>query len=260
MTTLTVTVCQLDHRPDHRDEALRALSRHVQEQRSDLVVLPELPFSDWLAADPLSDAGRWQQSVEAHQSAIDSLSDLGARAAVSSRPTLEANGSRRNQAFVWTTKAGAARIRDKYYLPDEPGFWEASWYDRGEQSFPIVRALEARVGVLICTDLWFFEWARHYGRSGTDLLCVPRATPYVSLDKWLAGGQSAATCSGAYCLSSNRWDPTGSGVDCGGLGWVVDPDGKVMATTSADEPFVTVEVDLDLARAAKSTYPRYVQE
>jgi len=119
---------------------------------------------------------------------------------------------------------------------------------------------DARIGILVCTDLWFFEWARHYARSGVDLLCLPRATPYDSLARWLAGGQVAATCSGAYCMSSNQWNPSGAGIDCGGLGWVVDPDGNVLATTSAEEPFVTVEVDLDIARQAKSTYPRYVSE
>src|SRR4029078_12573210 len=52
MRTLTVTVCQLDNRAQHRPEALRALRRHVVERGSELLVLPELPFSDWLAADP----------------------------------------------------------------------------------------------------------------------------------------------------------------------------------------------------------------
>jgi N-carbamoylputrescine amidase len=49
-------------------------------------------------------------------------------------------------------------------------------------------------------------------------------------------------------------------VDCGGLGWVIDPEGEVLATTTVDDPFVTVDVDLDVARRAKATYPRYVRE
>ena len=125
------------------------------------------------------------------------------------------------------------RIRGKRYLPDEPGYWEASWYDRGDPEFPTVLVADARIGILVCTDLWFFEWARHYARSGVDLLCLPRATPYDSLARWLAGGQVAATCAGAYCMSSNQWNPSGAGMDSGGLGWVVDPDGNVLATTSA---------------------------
>jgi N-carbamoylputrescine amidase len=117
-----------------------------------------------------------------------------------------------------------------------------------------------RIGVQICTEMWFFEWARHYAASGADLLCVPRATPHGSLRKWLAGGQTAAVCAGAYCLSSNLWYPVGSHADCGGLGWVISPEGDVLAETSEGQPFTTVSVDLSFARSSKRTYPRYVPE
>lgn len=195
---LKITVCQLDTRAGHRPAALAALAVHVADTRPDLVVLPELPFSEWLAADPASDPVRWQESVAAHEAGIAGLAGLGAAAVVASRPTVESTGSRRNQAFLWTAPTGAVRVRDKYYLPDEPGFWEASWYDRGEPTFDTCRVGAARVGVLLCTDLWFFEWARHYSRSGIEVLSVPRATPGDSLAKWLAGGQVAAVCAGAF--------------------------------------------------------------
>jgi N-carbamoylputrescine amidase len=70
---------------------------------------------------------------------------------------------------------------------------------------------------------------------------------------WLAGGRTAAVVAGAYAVSSNHGDER-----FGGQGWIVDPDGRVLAITSAEEPFVTVDVDLDGAEAAKRTYPRYV--
>jgi N-carbamoylputrescine amidase len=259
-TALHVAVCQLDNREDHREQALAALARHVAETRADLVVLPELPFSAWLAVSREPDLVAWQAGVEQHDAGIARLPELGAAAVVGSRPTVEPDGLRHNAAFVWTPDEGAVRLRDKRHLPDEPGYWEASWYDRGEASTATRDVLGATLGVLLCTDLWFFEQARAYARAGTELLCLPRATPYTSLQKWLAGGQVAAMCAGAYCLSSNQWDPSGAGVDSGGLGWVVGPDGDVLATTPPDEPFVTVEVDLEVARAAKQTYPRYVLE
>ena len=259
-TTLKVVVCQLDSRAEHRAQALADLAAHVDRTGADLVVLPELPFSGWLAADPEPDPSAWEAGVREHDAAVARLGELGAEAVVASRPTVEPGGLRRNQAFVWTPATGAQRVRDKYYLPDEAGYWEATWYDRGELSFDTCGVLGATVGVQLCTDLWFMEGAREYARRGVELLCVPRATPRESLSKWLAGGQVAAICSGAYCLSSNQWVPDGSDLDCGGLGWAIGPDGDVLATTSAQEPFVTVEVDLELARRAKSTYPRYVRE
>ncbi len=81
---------------------------------------------------------------------------------------------------------------------------------------------------------------------------------------------SHITWTGAYLvvlpeLPFSTWlavDPVsdGSALEWGGLGWVIGPDGDVLATTTRDEPFVTVEVDLEAARAAKWTYPRYVSE
>ena len=164
---------------------------------------------------------------------------------------------------MWTEgRPEASPLHEKYYLPDEPGYWEATWYERGSKQFDVARSLGARIGVQICTEMWFFEWARHYAKSRVDMLCIPRATPNGSTEKWLAGGQTAAVCSGAYCLSSNLWAPQvlGSDVDLGGLGWVIDPEGNVLATTSEAKPFVTVEIDLSISKEAKATYPRYVAE
>jgi N-carbamoylputrescine amidase len=61
--------------------------------------------------------------------------------------------------------------------------------------------------------------------------------------------------SGAWSLSSNSAEP-----EHGGLGWAIDPEGEVVATTSTDRPWVTVEIDLDAVDAAKAAYPRYVPE
>ena len=257
---MRVTVCQLDVRPDHRDKALRQLGEHARSAASELILLPEMPFSVWLAATDQPDGQRWRASVAEHDAAIARLGDLGVPVVIGTRPRISAGGRRLNQAFVWSADTGVSGVRDKHYLPDEPGFWEATWYDRGELTFPAVEAGGARLGVQICTELWFMEWARHYARLGVGLLCVPRATPHTSVDTWLAGGRAAAVCAGAYCLSSNHWFPGGEPAGGGGLGWIVDPDGGVLGTTSPNNPFCTREVDLDAARAAKASYPRYVVE
>jgi N-carbamoylputrescine amidase len=61
---------------------------------------------------------------------------------------------------------------------------------------------------------------------------------------------------GCFELSSNRVDAS----SFGGRGWVISPDGVVLATTSNEKPFVTVEVSLKEAEEAKKEYPRYIQE
>ena len=258
---MNVTVCQIDPRQSALDDSLKALADHVTSTASELVLLPEMPFFEWLAADPSPDHARWLEAVNAHTHYIDNLSTLGAKAVISSRPIINKQGSRRNEAFIWYQEShSAVGFHEKYYLPNEEGYWEATWYERGLKAFDTARYLDAVIGVQICTEMWFFEWARHYAASSIDILCIPRATPHNSTDKWLGGGQTAAVCSGAYSLSSNLWCPVGSKANLGGLAWVIDPEGNVLATTSPDEPFKTVDIDLEFSQASKRTYPRYVAD
>jgi N-carbamoylputrescine amidase len=109
------------------------------------------------------------------------------------------------------------------------------------------------------------EHARAYGEAGAQLLLNPRSTERQSQERWLTGGRVAAMVSGAYCLSANHVNDVGqvpagdrAPYPLGGMGWIVDPDGHVLATTDDEEPFVTRELDLAAADRAKGTYPRYV--
>ncbi|MGO1117295.1 carbon-nitrogen hydrolase family protein [Rhodovibrionaceae bacterium A322] len=257
---MKVTVCQLDNRPEELVKDLARLAEHVKENESDFLLVPEMSFSRWLAADKNPDADKWAAAVESHNQQIEKLHELNAKAVMGTRPIVNDQGSRRNLAYIWTPENGAQGVHEKFYMPDEEGYWEHTWYDRGVEQFDLCRALGMRIGVQICTEMWFFEWARHYGRGRADLLCVPRATPHGSLTRWLAGGQAAAASSGAYCLSSNLWAPEGDFANCGGLGWIIDPEANILAQTTPDDPFATVEIDLDFARHSKTTYPRYVPE
>jgi N-carbamoylputrescine amidase len=74
-------------------------------------------------------------------------------------------------------------------------------------------------------------------------------------EKWLAGSRTMGVLAGAYLASSNR---AGEGGDVvfGGSGWILGPDGQVLARTDSDHPFATVDIDPTVAADAKSTYPR----
>lgn len=256
---LTVTVCELPNRAEDLEDAWVRLVAHVQREKSDLVLLPEMPFFPWLPASKHVDPARWQQAVEAHDAWLRRCHELGSRVVAGSRPVQTAEGRRRNQAYLLDNTEGYKPVHDKAYLPDEEGFWEATWYEAGPPSFSPVTWHGVRMGFLICSELWMLHHARNYGRAGVQLLLCPRVTPRETLDKWLVGGRAAAVVSGAYCLSSNAVSPRGARPDLGGMGWIVDPDGEVLATTSASQPFVTLALDLSAADEAKKTYPRYLQ-
>jgi N-carbamoylputrescine amidase len=249
-----VTVAEMSDDREGFAKDWESLAEHVGSESSDLVVLPEMPFYHWFCADPKFDAKAWGEAVEAHESWLKRLPELGARAVLGSRPVNR--GRRRfNEGFVWTKKGGVEGVHLKSYLPDEAGYFEASWYDRGDRRFRPFDVAGLKAGMMICSDLWSMRHAREYGKEGVHLLASPRATGRASVEKWVAGGRVAAIVAGAYSFSSNRTGRRGE-AEFGGGGWAVDPDGTVLDLTSAEKPFVTVEVDADVAERAKKTYPR----
>jgi N-carbamoylputrescine amidase len=188
------------------------------------------------------------------------LPDLPVRVVLGSRPVID-GGRFFNEGFVWQRASGYRGVHRKYYLPDEKGFWEASWSARGGYDFKVAEIEGLRVGFLICTELWFGARARDYARQGVHLLVCPRATPDASTDKWVAGGITAAVVSGGFCVSSNLNGPNIAGLPFGGAGWVIEPEeGRLLGRTSRETPLVTVDIDPARAESAKHTYPRYVRD
>jgi N-carbamoylputrescine amidase len=255
---MKITVCEL---PNDQSSLARTWSRlvdHVATTGSELVLLPEMPFYRWLSQSRKVDPDEWRRAVDAHDEWFGRLDDLSPATVLSTRPAID-SGTPLNVGFFWEAAKGVVDVHAKRYLPDEPGFWEASWYRRGDGDFSIAHTSKAKVGFLICTELWFAQHARDYGQRGAQIIVCPRATPTATAPKWIAGGQAAAVSSGAFCLSSNLAGATGDGGDFAGVGWIIHPEeGEVLGLTSSDDPFLTAEIDLASADHAKTTYPRYV--
>ena len=254
---MRVTVTQMSDTIPQSEWA--ALIEHCIAERSELVLLGEMPFAMWLAGTDAVDEAQWREAVRLHDEWIGRLGQLGGAVVAGSRPVL-IEGVPHNQGFLWSESSGYVATHTKYYLPDEPGFWEATWYRRSPtKTFDATPIDGANTGFMICTDMWFTEHARGYAQQGVDLLLVPRATEGRTVSKWLAGGRAAAVMSGAFCLSSNRHGLS-NGVMFGGSGWIIDPEGNVIASTSDADPFATVDLDVTQAAEAKRRYPRYVAE
>jgi N-carbamoylputrescine amidase len=253
---MKVTVCELSD-----DQAALALEwhglvAHVRAAGSDVVLLPEMPFHPWWMSEPKVESAVWTAAVASHQNARHRLSELSTACVLGTFPAMR-TGERINQAFLFRDNSYTP-AHEKHFLPNEPGFWEATWCSRGDGDFLVANAGDFTVGFLICTELWSFESARVYGQAGAHLIASPRASLLATRDNWLVAGRAAALVSGAFSLSSNRRGSGRQGIEFGGQGWVIDPDGKVLGVTSPAEPFLTIEINLDQAVQAKRTYPRDV--
>jgi len=253
---MKITVCELPAEPAAIEGAWERLASHLESHRSDLLVLPEMAFTSWLAVSDQVNPDAWAKSMDDHATWIERLGELGVGTVVGTRPIVD-DGRRFNEGFVWA-EGQLTRAHRKTYLPDEECYWERSWYERGPTSFEPVDTPVGRIGFLICSELWFPTHARDYGLADVDLVVCPRATPDGSIDAWLAAGRVAAVSAGAFCASSNHVGHHGE-LDMEGAGFVCHPeDGEALAVTNPTAPAVTVDIDLDDARTAKSTYPRYI--
>jgi N-carbamoylputrescine amidase len=252
---MRVTVCELPHEPGALAAAWAALCEHTARHSSDLVLLPEFAMIDPVWQDELFDSARWAAAQALSKAWRHRLPELRAAHVVGTRP-VTIDGRPFNQGFLLRSDSGdLIPLRRKFFLPNEPGGWETRWFYPGDPDFTAYQVDEWSFGLNICTELWAVETYAAYAARGVPLILSPRATAAATTVKWLSAGVVAAVRSGAFSLSSNRVDPTGA---CGGVGWIIDPDGNILARTSADVPFATVDIDLSASSAAQGSYPRYV--
>jgi N-carbamoylputrescine amidase len=249
-----VTVCELPHELDALEAAWSALCDHTSAERSELVVLPEFVFVEPLWLLDHFDPDIWSHAEAVAELWLQRLPDLRTQYVVGTRP-VTVGGKHFNEGFLWTRDDGPAPLRRKHYLPNEPGGFEARWFDRGGAEFPVYTAGDISFGLNICTELWALDVYRTYANMDVTAIIAPRATAAATTGKWLSVGTVAAVASGCYCLSSNRVQSDGA---CGGVGWIIEPDGALMARTSHVEQFCTREIEPARSRYARRTYPRYV--
>ncbi len=256
---MNFAVCEASSQMLHGDDDWLRLVEISKKHRPDVLLLNEMPFGRWIAAEPEPDREQLLASQNVHDHGLDHLGELSAGAVLSTRPTFDADRSV-NQAFVWTDAAGLVAVHTKQFFPNESGYYEARWFERGEKRFGVAEANGINVGFLICTDVMFPEWARFYGRNGAHVIAVPRATPVLSLERWKTMMRAAAIMSGCYVASSNRVGIDKRGQEFGGRGWIVAPSGQVVAESSTEHPIATASIDLALVAEAKAGYPAYVEE
>jgi predicted amidohydrolase len=92
------------------------------------------------------------------------------------------------------------------------------------------------------------------GQAGAQLIAALQATD--GHRRWLLAAQMAAVIAGGFVASANRRSCE-SDTFSGGS-WLISTEGEVLAQTSPEEPFVTTQINLAEADAAKRSYPRNI--
>lgn len=249
---MRITVCELPDEATRMESAWADLVRYLRGGPTDVVVLPEMPFCEWKTFQQRSvDLAAWRAALAAHDAMLPKFAELETQLVLSSRP-VEAGSSRLNQAFSWTRESGYRGARAKFYLPDEPDGWEATWFDRGDPEFRPQLAGPVNVGFQLCTELLFSHAAWEIGHRGGQLIAAPRATG--GHRRWSMAACLAANMAGCFVASANRRSYDSQAF--AGRSWLISPEGEIILETSVDEPFLSAEVDLFAVERARHSYPR----
>ena len=255
MSTVRVAVGEMNAALLPGTESWASLVGDLRRARPDIFVFNELPFGPWLSARPSFDSAAWKQSVADHEAGIAALDELGVGVVLGSR-SVERQGRRCNEGFVWTPQQGVQAVHTKQHIPNTPpSYCETVWYEPGELRFQIAQAGPVRVGFLICTDVMFTEHARQYGRDGVHLIAVPRAMPVEAAHIFDVALQMAAVSSGCYVASSNRVGQDSAGGLFEGRGCIVDPGGRTVAQSSPFDRVVVRDISTEFVAWKQAYYP-----
>jgi predicted amidohydrolase len=222
---MIVTVCEL---PDDRkafEDSWARLGEHVRQSRSGLVVLPDMAFSPWFGDAAAVDAARWSEAVAAHDSWEHRLGELGAAVVAGTRP-IDFGNERYDEGFLWDAEYGIRSVHAK-----------------ASHDFIPLEVQGVDIGFMIDSECWA-RGERPYRRGEVDIVVMPRCTRSETFAHRLAQACAVATQTDAFALSSNRSAPFE------GQGWIVAPDGSVLATTSQAQPFVSLEIALPSERTS----------
>jgi N-carbamoylputrescine amidase len=235
---MKITVCQWHDEGAALSHDWERLTDQAREERSDLILLPDMPFYPWLAGSSHYDPDLWAAAVAAHDSWERRFSEVAPTMIAATRPMYFGN-ERYDEGFIWSAEGGLRGVHAKAYLENREGSWEEIWYRGAELDFVPIDLDHTLAGFLFGAELLVQEAVDEYVQQRVPLLLMPRSSPESDIDHWLAAGCNVARFAHAFALSSSRAGE--------GAGWVIGPEGKALAITSESRPFVTVDLVLPAA-------------
>src|SRR5215831_19074267 len=145
---------------------------------ADLVVFPEFVVAGYPPEDLVLRPSFQEEARRTVESLAAETAKPGPALLVSS-PWMH-EGHLYNAAFLLADGAIAA-VRLKHELPNYGVFDEKRVFSAGGLPEP-VEFKGAKLGVMICEDMWLPEVSRHLAARGAEILIVPNGSPY-ELDK-----------------------------------------------------------------------------
>jgi predicted amidohydrolase len=130
---------------------------------------------------------------------------------------------------------------------------ESLWWKHGDMGLPVFDLPFARVGLLICYDLWFPETARILKLQGVDLLLSPTnwdVDPKIITEENLISPDVAAIMAHVNSLFIISSDTCGYQRDIyfHGMSQIAGPLGCIIQASEDKEEIITAEINIEDAR------------
>ncbi|HZV01184.1 MAG TPA: carbon-nitrogen hydrolase family protein [Planctomycetota bacterium] len=239
-----------------RDAEARLCSRlgEAKGKGAALAVLPEIPLNPWspatkeARADDAEPAGGPRAQMLARCAKKVGIAVLGGA-------IIKEGGKRLNTALLVDAKGELVGRYAKTHLPEEPGFWETSHYEPGDEPPRVMSVAGLRVGVQICSDSNRPALTHALACAGAEAILAPRATERDTWESWKLVFRANALTTSTYVLSVNRPAPE-QGCPLGGPSFVADPMGNVLVEST--DPVVVATLDPAALAAARRDYPGYL--
>lgn len=215
------------------------IAKNAKSQMADLVVFPELSDTGYNLENISSIASSYEDGLPLlHLKKAASANEIAIIAGIS-----EKSESNVYNSAIAINKHGEviANYRKIHlYTPNGEGVFtpgiEPVLFD----------FMGFRIGLNICYDLRFPEFARYLAKKGVTVLIVPTAWPFPRVEHWNLLTKARAIENQCYVVGANR-----VGNDCGftfcGNSRIVDPHGVLVASASEDQEELLV-ADLDQSR------------
>ena len=160
-----------------------------------------------------------------------------------------------NSAVVINVDGKLMSTYRKIHIPQDPGFYEKDYFEKGDNGYKIYKTTYATFAVLICYDQWFPEAARAVRLAGAEIIFYPTAIANVVgylppegswHDAWETMIRSHAIANSVPVIAVNRIGKEGR-TQFWGQSFITDAFGKVLKRAGKNkEEILLVKLDLGM--------------
>ncbi len=253
MARTVVTLAQVKCQLHDKEANLKRMASVVRSTKGRIVVFPEMSLTGYL---PRDDLFRLSETLSGPSiKAVSRLAKETKKDIVFGAPVRDdkVHGHIFNSC-VMASGDGRLTRYDKMYLPNFGPFEERMFFSHGAEAV-VAQGLHARVGLMVCYDMFFPELAKLEALQGAQVLVNISAAPTTSRPSFQRVMPARAVENGVFLAYTNLVGVHGSLV-FGGGSVLYGPKGDAIAEAKElEEDVVECEMDFSELEVARRFRP-----